>query len=925
MQQRGQEPVSGPEDTEAAGGRLARPGHEGAASIWHAMPVDDVLASLQSGPEGLDGAQAAQRLKTYGPNRLPLAAGKPAWRRFLLQFHNSLIYLLLVGAAVSLALGHGVDAAVIVLVVVVNAVTGFIQEGRAQQAMESIRRLIAPHATVLRDGGRMVCDAADLVPGDIVLLEPGDRVTADLRLLRSRGLMVDEAILTGESVNASKQVTVSMVDAPLGDRDGMAFSGTLVVAGMGAGVVVATGARTEIGRISTLMHEVEAISTPLLRQVDRFSRVFGVAVLVCAVLLFVFAVGVRGYGALDALMAVVSLAVAVVPEGLLAVMTITLAIGVQRMARRQAIVRRLPAVETLGATSIICSDKTGTLTRNEMTAQRVVMADACWQASGQGYAPQGELLAQAGGAAVEQAGALLRCCLLCNDAGLHQDEGGAWSVRGDTMEGALLALAAKGGLDAGLERLAWPRLDEIPFDARYAYMATLHGDAAGSGVRLLFLKGAPEKVLGRCATQRTAGGETPLDRAYWDVQIAALAEQGQRVLGFAMRELGPEDALSLNPDELAADFVLLGVIGFIDPPRDEALAAVRDCRSAGIEVKMITGDHAATALAIARQLGLRDQPEVLGAAELDRISDADLPDAAQRTTVFARATPEHKLRIVRALQARGAVVAMTGDGVNDAPALKQADVGVAMGGKGTEAAKEASEIVLADDNFASIVAAVKEGRTVYDNLTKVISWTLPTNGGEVMVVILALMMGWVLPMSTAQILWINLATTVTLGLVLAFEPAEPGVMARRPRPAGQPLLSGFLLWRVGFVSFLFMIGALGIFLFLQARGAPLEVARTAVVNVIVVMEVAYLFSVRYLHMRSFNWQGIKGTPAVALALVAVTAGQLLLTYAPAMQRWFQTAALSPRQVVAVLAVGLALFTLLELEKAVARRWLGEVV
>lgn len=923
MQQRGQNPGPAAHAAPEVGAPLAQ-GDSRQALPWHTLPAEQVLTYWQSSPAGLDSAQAAQRRKTYGPNRLPVAAGKPAWRRFLAQFHNSLIYLLLAGALLSLVLGHGVDAAVILLVVVVNAITGFVQEGRAQQAMDAIRRLIAPHATVLRDGGRMVCEAADLVPGDIVLLEPGDRVTADLRLLRARGLMVDEAILTGESVNAVKQSGINARDAALGDRSGMAFSGTLVVAGMGAGVVVGTGAATEIGRISTLMGQVEVLSTPLLRQVDRFSRIFGLAVLVCAALLFVFAVGVRSYGLLDALMAVVSLAVAVVPEGLLAVMTITLAIGVQRMARRQAIVRRLPAVETLGATSIICSDKTGTLTRNEMTARRLVMADACWDTSGQGYAPQGELVPLAA-AGPEAAQALLRCGLLCNDARLYQEPDGAWCVRGDTMEGALLALAAKGGLDAAEERMAWPRLDEIPFDARYAYMATLHGDAAGSGARLLCLKGAPEKVLARCASQRAAQGDTLLDRPYWDAQIAALAEQGQRVLGFAVRELGAEESLPLDPAGLADDFVMLGVIGFIDPPRDEALAAVRDCLSAGIEVKMITGDHAATALAIARQLGLQPDPEVLSAAALDNISDADLPAAAQRTAVFARATPEHKLRIVRALQSRGAVVAMTGDGVNDAPALKQADVGVAMGGKGTEAAKEAAEIVLADDNFASIVAAVKEGRTVYDNLTKVISWTLPTNGGEVMVVILALLMGWVLPMSTAQILWINLATTVTLGLVLAFEPAEPGVMARPPRPAGQALLSGFLLWRVGFVSFLFMVGALGIFLFLQAGGAPLEVARTAVVNVIVVMEVAYLFSVRYLHMRSFHWQGIKGTPAVALALVAVTAGQLLFTYAPFMQRWFQTAPLTAGQAAAVLAVGAALFVLLEIEKALARRWLGEVV
>lgn len=891
---------------------------------WHALPAATALARLQSSLHGLDGTEAAQRLQRYGPNRLPQPAGKPAWLRFLAQFHNSLIYLLLVGAAVSLWLGHGVDAAVILLVVVVNAITGFVQEGKAQQAMDAIRQLIAPHATVLRDGVRVVCDAAELVPGDIVLLEPGDRVTADLRLLRARGLMMDESILTGESVNASKQETVSAVLAPLGERDGMAFSGTLVAAGMGTGVVVATGQATEIGHISTLMSQVQPLNTPLLRQVDRFSRLFGIVVLLCSVVLFLFAVGMRGYTALDALMAVVSLAVAVVPEGLPAVMTITLAIGVQRMARRQAIVRLLPAVETLGATSIICSDKTGTLTRNEMTAQRVVAADAVWEATGHGYAPAGELAPLTAGTPLARAQEILRCGLLCNDARLVQDADGSWSVRGDTMEGALLALAAKGGLDAALESSQWRRVDEIPFDASYAYMATLYETPQGSGERVLYLKGAPERVMALCASQHAAHGVAPLDQKYWEYSIAGLADLGQRVLGFAVRRLAPGEALLMAPERLEAGFTMLGVIGFIDPPRSEAVEAVRDCRSAGIEVKMITGDHAATALAIARQLGLHEHPKVWTGTQLDQVSDEDLPDVAQKITVFARATPEHKLRIVRALQSRGAVVAMTGDGVNDAPSLKQADVGVAMGGKGTEAAKEASEVVLADDNFATIVLAVKEGRTVYDNLTKVISWTLPTNGGEVMVVILALMMGWVLPMSTAQILWINLVTTITLGLVLAFEPPEPGVMARPPRLSSQPLLSGFLLWRVGFVSFLFMVGALGIFLALQAQGAALETARTAVVNTIVVMEVAYLFSVRFLHMPSFCWRGVQGTPAVLLALVVVVLGQLLFTYAPFMQAWFQTTALNATQAATVLGVGLALFVVLEIEKMVARRWLHAV-
>lgn len=902
---------------------------------WHALPADQALAAFGATPAGLDSAEAAGRLARHGPNRLPVAPARSAWLRFVSQFHSSLIYLMLAGAALAALLGHAVDAVVIAVVVVVNAIVGFIQEGRAQQAMEAIRDLIAPHVHALRDGQRVQLDAADLVPGDIVLLEAGDRVPADLRLLRARGLLIDEAILTGESVSAAKQEAPVAADAPLGDRSGMAFSGTLVAAGGGLGVVVATGRDTQIGHISRLLGQVEALTTPLLRSIDAFGRRFTLVVLAGAAVLFAFAVGVQSYDWLDALMAVVSLAVAVVPEGLPAVITITLAIGVQRMARRQAIVRRLPAVETLGSTSIICSDKTGTLTRNEMTARRLVTAGETLEASGAGYAPEGRLHplgdAQALLQPPDDTRWLVHCGVLCNDAQLASrplPSGGPphWFVNGDPMEGALLALAHKAGIDPARVRQAMPRLDEIPFDAQYAWMATLNalpaGPASGGdSSSAIFVKGAPEKIMAMCRTQQRDGRTEPLDAAYWQRQIAAIAEHGERVLGFACKQVGPGGGLDFGA--MREGFTLLGVIGFIDPPRPEAIAAVRDCRSAGIAVKMITGDHAATAAAIARQLRLADDPQVLTGQQLDAVADADLPELARRTTVFARTTPEHKLRIVRALQAEGAVVAMTGDGVNDAPSLKQADVGVAMGHKGTEAAKEAAEMVLVDDNFASIVAAVQEGRTVRDNLTKVIAWTLPTNGGEILTVIIAILLGWTLPMSAAQILWINLVTTVTLGLVLAFEPAEPGTMERPPRQAREPLLSRQIVWRVGLVSVLFVFGAYAAYAWgLAQDGGSLETARTLVVNAIVAMEVAYLFSVRYLHGSSATARGTRGTPAVLLAIGAVLAAQAFFTYAPVMHAWFQTRALSVADGVVVLLIGAALFGVLELEKAMARRLAG---
>jgi magnesium-transporting ATPase (P-type) len=884
---------------------------------WHAATVDATIAGLGTSRHGLGAADAAARLAAYGANALPAPPRRPPVLRFLAQFNNALIYFLLAAAVAAWILGHHIDSAVILAVVVINAIVGYLQEDKAEKALSAIRGMISPHANVWRDGRRTSIAVADLVPGDLVLIEAGDRVPADLRLIRAHGLLIDEAMLTGESVAAEKGEDFVAPDAPLGSRACLAFSGTLVAAGRGIGVVVATGARTEIGHISALIEGVEPITTPLLRQINQFGRRFTMVVLLAAVLLFAFATLVRGYAWPDALIVVVALAVGAIPEGLPAVITITLAIGVQRMAARNAVIRRLPAVETLGATSVICSDKTGTLTRNEMVARRIVTAGHTLFASGAGYAPDGELTAPATDddiAALEAAAPLIRCGLLCNDAHLRQ-AGNQWVVVGDPMEGALVALAMKTGLDPEHVRSDRPRSDEIPFDAQHRFMATRHtGEAGGHAI---FVKGAPERLLAMCETQATAPAGEPLDHAYWTEQIALAASEGERVLAFAVKSAADERRLAVA--DLEHGLTFLGIVGFIDPPRAEVVEAIAECRSAGIAVKMITGDHAATAGAIARQLAMTDGAQVVSGADLDRTPDEELAGLAARAQVFARTNPEHKLRIVRSLQTTGAVVAMTGDGVNDAPALRQADVGIAMGRKGTEAAKEAAEMVLLDDNFVSIVAAVREGRTVYDNIRKVISWTLPTNGGEAITVIIAILAGFTMPMTPAQILWINLISTVTLGLVLAFEPPEPGVMRRPPRSRKSPLLSSFLVWRIFFVSFLFAVGCLAIFFYALTRGLGVELARTMVVNVIVVFEIFYLFNVRYLHMASITLRGALGTAPVLLALLTVVVAQFAFTYTPIMQGLFETRPVPIVDGILIVAAGVLLMAILETEKNLMRR------
>jgi magnesium-transporting ATPase (P-type) len=885
---------------------------------WHTRETFETFEALDSTHAGLEPDEAARRLERLGPNRLPVARRDGWLRRFARQFHNVLIYVLLGSATITAWLDHWVDCGVIVGVVFINALIGVIQEGRAERALDAIRNLLSLNATVLRGGRRQEIPAQQLVAGDIVLLASGDKVPADLRLVEVRQLRIEEAALTGESEPVEKGVAAVAAQTVLGERACMAYSGTLVVYGQARGVVVATGAATEIGRISSLIAAVDVLETPLLRQMTRFGKQLTTAILLLAGLTFAFGVWVHGYNGSDMFFAAVGLAVAAIPEGLPAVMTITLAIGVQRMARRNAIIRRLPAVETLGSVTVICSDKTGTLTRNEMTVQRIITAGQVFEVSGSGYDPHGGFAVAGREVFVEdhpELDDLARAVMLCNDATLHHN-GREWAVEGDPTEGALLTLAAKAGLDLPFEAEALPRTDLIPFESQHRFMATLHHDREGRGY--IFLKGAPERVLEACRLERAAGEDLPLRPTHWAQAMQQAAQQGLRLLAVAMRPVALNHR-ALTRADVEHGYSLLGVFAIGDPPREEAVLAVARCREAGIRVKMITGDHLDTACAIGARFGLSAQGALTG-EQIGQMDETALRAAVAQADIFARASPEHKLALVRALQANGEVVAMTGDGVNDAPALKRADVGVAMGGKGTEAAKEAAEMVLADDNFASIAAAVEEGRTVYDNLKKSIVFILPTNGGEAAVIVAAILMGLTLPITPVQILWVNMVTAITLSLALAFEPSERGVMRRAPHDPRAPLLDHFLLWRIVLVSALMVLGGVGFFLWELERGVSVEAARTVAVNALVMGEIFYLFNCRYLFESSSDVTGFTQSRAVVLSIAIVVLLQGMFTYAPLMQQLFGTAAIEAAAWWRILLFGGVVFGAVEIEKAGMRRW-----
>ena len=899
---------------------------------WHALPPETALADLGTDPEtGLPQAAAARRLVEVGPNEVPEPRRRSPIARAWGQINNPLIIVLIGAGAVTLLLGDYIDSVVIFGVVVINAIIGFVQEGKAEEAIAAVRAMLAARATVVRDGERHGIDARELVPGDLVVLESGDRVPADIRLIRERNLRTEESALTGESLPVEKSVDPVADDAALGDRYCMAYSGTLVVYGQGRGLVVATGLNTELGRIGALVGAAPDITTPLTKRLEQFAKQITWVILLTGAIAFAFVTLVQGMDPVDAFLAMVGFAVAAIPEGMPAVITIVLAIGTRAMAANRAIVRRLPAVETLGSVTVICSDKTGTLTRNEMTAVRLLLPDGDIRVTGAGYEPVGGFHDDTDAAIdVEHRSDvtdLALAGLLCNDARLkhrkvkHRDadadhrrgnhaetgpEQREWVVVGDPTEGALITLAMKSGLDRKetLERI--PRVDVIPFESLQQYMATLHHDHHGRS--FIVLKGAPEKVLSFCPDA---------DAQTWHDRAATAAADGERVLAVARADVEPSQE-RLTVESLPRTFTLLGMVGLQDPPRPEAVAAVAQCRTAGIDVKMITGDHAATAAAIGAELGLRPGTPLTG-AEIESMDGEQLRAVAMDADVIARASPEHKMRLIAALQADGNYVAMTGDGANDAPALKAADIGVAMGMRGTDAAREAADLVLTDDNFATIERAVERGRVVYDNIKKSLVFMIPTNGGQAFVIAFTLLVGLTMPITVAQILWINMVSAVTLALALAFEPAEPGIMQRPPQPPKQALMTRPLVWRLIYVSVLMAAITLLAFEFELARGSAEDVARTAAVNALVCGEIFYLFNARRFTASALTTDTLNGNPVVWIVIGVLVVLQLALTYLPFLQNIFDTAPLGPVTWSFILFLGVTKFFAVELEKLLWRR------
>jgi magnesium-transporting ATPase (P-type) len=879
---------------------------------WHTLAADDALARHGVDPtDGLAEEEAAARLLRHGPNSLRVQAGRSALIRFLAQMKEPLVLVLIGAGIVTAGLGEWIDSSVIFGVVVVNAIIGYLQEGKAEAALAALARAVATDVTVVRGGRRRRMDAVHLVPGDVVWLSAGDKVPADLRIVSGRQLRTVEAQLTGEAAPVDKHHEPLPQDTQLADRRNMAYAGTTVVAGQGNGLVVATADATETGRISGLIAGAPEIATPLTKKMGEFAGLLLWVILGLAALTFVVGV-LRGETMASMLMAAVALAVGAIPEGLPAAMSITLAIGVGRMAKRRAIIRRLPAVESLGSTTVICSDKTGTLTENAMTVTELWAGGEAFTAGGQGYTPEGRLSIAEPGPALRE---VLIAGALCNDSALYHEDR-QWQITGDPTEAALLVVARKGGLNEAALRTLFPRDDELPFDSARQTMATRH---TGEGKSVVYVKGAIEKLLPASRAMLAAdGGEIALDAASLEAAAAQMAGRGLRVL--ALARLHPAGSAALDDAAIGAGLVFLGLAGMIDPPRPRAVSAVRTCHGAGIRVKMITGDHAETARAIAGQIGIvKDAAgaEVLTGRDLALLDDAALGAAASRVDIFARVEPEQKLRLVRALQAQGEVVAMTGDGVNDAPALKQADIGIAMGLAGTDVAKEAAAMVLTDDNFATIEAAVEEGRGIYDNLVKFITWTLPTNFGEGLVILAAIVAGATLPITPLQILWINMTTAVLLGLPLAFEPAERGIMRRPPRPPGTAVLDAVLIGRVVLVGILMLAGSFGMFLLAAERGQSMAEARTIAMNVFVAIEIVYLFSCRSLRLpltaiNAFSnpwvWAG------VGLQLVL----QMAITYWAPMNLAFSTAPIDARAWGEIAAIALTAMLVIELEKHLRR-------
>ncbi|HKS34724.1 MAG TPA: cation-transporting P-type ATPase [Enterobacteriaceae bacterium] len=890
----------------------------GEAHSGHAyqQTVAQVLAQTRSQPDGLSAAQAAERLTQYGPNALPEKKGKPGWLRFLSHFNDVLIYVLLAAAALKSVMGHWVDTFVILGVTVINAMIGFIQENSAEKSLKSIRNMLSSDARVVRNGRHETVPTHQLVPGDIVVLRAGDRIPADLRIIEAHNLRVEEAILTGESTVVDKHSSQLVGELPLGDRTNLLYSGTTVSAGGGMGVVIATGQESELGHINQMMSGIEKHRTPLLVQMDKLGKAIFYIILAMMGGLFAFSLAFRDMPFGELLVSLISLAVAAVPEGLPAIISIILSLGVQAMSRKRAIIRKLPSVETLGAMTVVCSDKTGTLTMNEMTVKAIITADCCYRVDGDSYEPQGHLYLEGSDEPVQvQPGTLLENYLrtidLCNDSQLIQDERGLWGISGGPTEGALKVLAAK----AGLAPVSTSLVSKIPFDSQYKYMATHHqiGDAGQ-----VLVTGAPDVIFALCQQQQTKKGIVPFDRNYWEAEMERYARQGLRMVAAASKP-AEANAGQLTHDCLRNGLIFLGIAGMMDPPRPEAIEAIHACQTAGIRVKMITGDHPQTAMSIGQMLGIGNSEQAVTGYELEKMSDGELATAALEFDIFARTSPEHKLRLVKALQDNGEVVGMTGDGVNDAPALRQADVGIAMGIKGTEVTKEAADMVLTDDNFATIASSVKEGRRVYDNLKKTILFIMPTNLAQGLLIIIALLMGNLIPLTPVLILWMNMATSVTLSFGLAFEAAERNAMHRPPRQAGRHVMDAFAIWRVAFVGTMIAVSAFMLEAWLQPRGYSPEFIRTVLLQMLVTAQWVYMINCRSSDSFSLN-AGLLKNKGIWLVSGVLLVLQLAIVYLPFMQSMFGTAALPLKFWLLTLGVAGAMFIIVEIEKWLTRRF-----
>lgn len=876
---------------------------------------ENIIRDLPYSPEyGLAQEQVEIQRETYGSNRLTVKKHKHPVIRFAEQFHQPLIYILLAATIVTLALQEWIDAGVILAVVMLNAIVGFLQESKALKAIDALANSLVSETTVIRAGKRCKIDSSEVVLGDIVVLESGDKVPADLRLLRIRDLQIDESALTGESVPSEKRVEAVPVNTALADRNNMAYSSTLATYGSGIGIVTAIGDQTEIGRISALIANTSTLDTPLTKRIAKFSHYLTYAILVLAVTVFVISI-MQGVSTVNSFMASIALAVAAIPEGLPAAITIMLAIGVARMAKRRAIIRRLPAVETLGSTTVVCSDKTGTLTQNQMTVQHIATVDGEYRITGVGYKPSGSIepINDSSSKGINLR-ATVECGVLCNNALIEQKDN-QWHVVGDPTEGALLCVGEKLSFNTDEVQKSYTRIDELPFESANQYMATATQDNLGEV--LICIKGSLESILSKCNVALTSTGkEIALDKEAIIKRADAMASKGLRVLAFAHRK--ENHTGSLSHTNVKAGFLFLGLQGMMDPPRPEAIEAIDACKRAGVDVKMITGDHALTASSIAKQLGLLGTSEDIGKSvvtgtELNDLSEQQLAAVAKNASVFARVTPDNKYRLVNSLQSQGHVVAMTGDGVNDAPALRRADIGVAMALDGTEVAREASDMMLTDDNFATIRSAIEEGRGIFDNLKKFIVWTLPTNGGEGLVILLAVLLGASLPILPVQILWINLTTAILLGLMLVFEPKENDIMKRPPYPSNASLIDSALLIRITLVSILLCAGAFGMYEWTLMNGSSTEQARTVAVAVFVIGEAFYLLNCRSL-TRPFLSLGLFSNPWIWIGITGMTLLQLGFTYLPFMNSWFKTEPIDLTSWFMAIAWGFIIFLIVGIEK-----------